>query len=288
MTGFGRASAETAAGRVSVEIRSVNNRGLDVKLRSRDLDGATEHAMLAFVRGRVRRGSLGVNVDVSAEAQGLNVEWLVGLDQAVAELSDRLGKPRPTDLGTLVAFAALAKDEVDRARGAPLTWAQLEPVAARALEKLDESRHREGDALARDLKERRLRLVHLADALEARSAGAAQRAGERLRQRLAAVIGESAVDPQRLAQEVAILADRSDVTEELVRLRAHLGHFEALLEGQAPAPDGVGRRMDFWLQEMGREFNTLASKSQDAQMSALVVDAKAELEKIREQAQNIE
>jgi uncharacterized protein (TIGR00255 family) len=140
-----------------------------------------------------------------------------------------------------------------------------------------------------DLLQRLAHLSAIAEALAAKTAGASERAAARLSTRVAALLSEAALEPQRLAQEVAYIADRADVTEELVRLRAHLAHFGALVQGNSiDASDGVGRRMDFWLQEIGREFNTLASKSQDADVSALVVDAKAELEKLREQAQNIE
>ena len=154
---------------------------------------------------------------------------------------------------------------------------------------LEESRAREGSSLREDLSKRLAHLGEIAEELGQRTAGSSQRASTKLGARVAALLGDVAIDSQRLAQEVAFIADRADVTEELVRLRAHLHHFKGLVDGTSPeSADGVGRRMDFWLQEIGREFNTLASKSQDADLSVLIVDAKAELEKIREQAQNIE
>lgn len=290
MTGFGRASAETPAGRATVELRTVNNRGLDVKLRSRDLDGATEHALLAHVRAALRRGSVAVAVEVKAAyASAFDQEWFVGLAASVDSLRRTLKIEAPLDMPALASFAALVKDDGEKTAGkARIDWAALEPVVTQALALLEQSRLREGQALAQDVESRRIRLSQIAQTLEGLTQGAAQRAGERLRARVAALLGDSALDPQRLAQELALMADRSDVTEELVRLKTHLQHFATLLQTGEGAGEGVGRRMDFWLQEIGREFNTLASKSQDAEVSALVVDAKAELEKIREQAQNIE
>ncbi len=289
MTGFGRASAESPAGRATVELRTVNNRGLDVKLRSRDLDGATEHALLAHVRAALRRGSVSVSVEVkAAHASAFDQEWFVGLASSVESLRRTLKIETPLDMPALASFAALVKDDGEKAGKARIDWGGLEPVVSQALALLEQSRLREGQALAQDLEGRRLRLSQIAQALEGLTRGAAQRAGDRLRARVAVILADSALDPQRVAQELALMADRSDVTEELVRLKTHLQHFATLLQSGEGAGEGVGRRMDFWLQEIGREFNTLASKSQDAEVSALVVDAKAELEKIREQAQNIE
>ena len=290
MTGFGRATAELPQGQVTVEVRTVNHRSLDIKLRSRDLDGATENALVASVRSALKRGSVALHVEVAPkQTAGFDQAWFVDVARAVGSLGEALGVNTKPDLSTVAAYAALMRDSQPSGSRARLIWEQLAPVVQTALKALEESRAREGRDLRTDLSQRLAHLSQIAEALAGKTTGASERAAARLASRVAALAADAALEPQRLAQEVALMADRADVTEELVRLRTHLQHFGSLVLGNnETAPDGVGRRMDFWLQEIGREFNTLASKSQDADVSALVVDAKAELEKLREQAQNIE
>jgi uncharacterized protein (TIGR00255 family) len=292
MTGFGRASADLPGGQVVIEIRTVNHRSLDIKLRSRELDGVTENALVAAVRGALKRGSVSVNLEIaSKQASAFDQGWYEEVARSVQELGDRLGIASKPDLSTIAAFAAHQRESHDRGT-TPKTrvyWDQIAQVVDRALLSLEESRTREGSSLRADVSMRLARLGEIAEELGRRTAGAAERASAKLSARVTALLGDVAIDSQRLAQEVAFIADRADVTEELVRLRTHLQHFKGLVEGTSPeSVDGVGRRMDFWLQEIGREFNTLASKSQDSDLSVLIVDAKSELEKIREQAQNIE
>jgi uncharacterized protein (TIGR00255 family) len=292
MTGFGRASADLTGGQVVVEVRTVNHRSLDIKLRSRELDGVTENALVAAIRASLKRGSVAVNVEVTSKQAGsFDQSWYEEVARSVQCLGETLGIATKPDLATIAAFAAHHRESHDRSASprTRLSWEQISSVVDRALLLLEESRAREGASLREDLTKRLAHLSEIADELGQRTAGTAQRASAKLSARVAALLADVTVDSQRLAQEVAFIADRADVTEELVRLRAHLEHFKGLIDGTSPeSADGVGRRMDFWLQEIGREFNTLASKSQDADLSVLIVDAKAELEKIREQAQNIE
>jgi len=265
---------------------------LDIKLRSRELDGVTENALVAAVRASLKRGSVAVNVEfASKQASSFDQAWFEEVARSVQALGESLGLSTKPDLATIAAFAAHQRESHDRGSSprARVSWDQLSGVVDRALSFLEESRAREGSSLREDLSKRLAHLGEIAEELGQRTAGSSQRASTKLGARVAALLGDVAIDSQRLAQEVAFIADRADVTEELVRLRAHLHHFKGLVDGTSPeSADGVGRRMDFWLQEIGREFNTLASKSQDADLSVLIVDAKAELEKIREQAQNIE
>ena len=187
-----------------------------------------------------------------------------------------------------------------------LSWPQLEPAVQEALAALLRARAQEGAALASELRQRAARLDQIAVELGEQTRGIPARAARRLQERIEAALAGSAaagaLDPGRLAQEVAVLADRLDVSEELARLEVHRKRLHELLAngGQPPAParegiareeiarEEIGRPLEFLLQELGREFNTIGSKSQDADVSALVIAGKAELEKIREQAQNIE
>jgi uncharacterized protein (TIGR00255 family) len=163
-------------------------------------------------------------------------------------------------------------------------WRALRPAVDAALAQLIETRAREGAALGLDLSGRAQKLQAIVEAIELAVKPIPARFARRLDDRLAALRDVPGFDPGRAAQEVALMAERLDVSEEMVRLRTHLDHFRALLRTEVP----VGRKLDFVIQEMGREINTVGSKAQDAAVAARVIEGKAELEKIREQAQNIE
>jgi uncharacterized protein (TIGR00255 family) len=295
MTGFGRGVAEQGGTRATVDVRTVNHRFLDLKLRGQ-LAPALEDAVSTRVRAAIERGSVSVTVHVVREG-GAGV---MRVDQAaaraahaqLAELSRSLGMSGP-DLalvlaqpGVVSAADADPRDDGDDA-------AVLAALDA-ALAQLAGMRDSEGVALARELLARLDELEGLRASIEKLAAGVPERMQKRLQQRLDRLLRDEAtdrsndaggfLDPVRLAQEVALLADRADVTEELVRLGSHLEQARALIHGSAPA----GRRLDFLVQEIGRELNTIGSKSAATEISATIVEAKAVLEKVREQVQNVE
>jgi uncharacterized protein (TIGR00255 family) len=284
MTGFGRATRESAGRRIVVEIRSVNHRALDVKLRSR-LAAACEVEIIRTVRAACKRGSIQVSVEEeSSERQApASPERVRSIHRQLVQLRDELGLEGPVDLGTVAAFLRLERES---SLGEPPDWPELEPVLKEALSALQGTRAREGQALATEIRGRSRRLRQIVSALEAEAGTLSQRAAARLQDRLRA-LAPPGVDPARLAQEVALLADRLDVTEELARLAAHLLRLEELLETPG-AVESPGRTLEFLIQELARELNTLGVKAQDVGVSALVIEGKAELEKVREQAQNIE
>jgi len=289
MTGFGRGSVDAGERRLRVEVRSVNHRGLDLKIRSSDPDAYCDAEIARAVRAAVERGAVTVQIrDETADAAGGIDEGRVRMLHDVLErLRQELEIEEPVSLTTVGAYLATA-------RGGGLAgealWEVLRPALAEALRELEAMRAREGEALAADLRTRRERLVELAGALQAGAAKLPQKFAERLRDRMGALARDVSVDPGRLAQEVALMAERLDVSEELVRLDTHLDHLGAIVagRGRGAAEKAVGRKLDFLIQEIGRELNTIASKAQDAGMAALVIDAKAELERLREQAQNVE
>jgi uncharacterized protein (TIGR00255 family) len=290
MTGFGRGSAEAGARRLIVEIRSLNGRGSEVKVRGRDGDipAAVETELVRAVRAQVARGTVGVTIrEEGIEAPGAFIDLAV-VRQAHASLETlrrELGLPQPVDLATVAAF--LAGPGARPVRRDEMTWEQLRPAAEQALREVQDTRAREGAALSTDLRQRLDRLRELAAKIEKAAFGLPTRAARKLEERLAALASSSAaLDPGRLAQEVAILAEKLDVSEELVRLRTHLDYLGELFAGNTP--EASGRKIDFLVQEVGREINTIGSKVQDAPIAVLVVESKAELEKLREQAQNIE
>jgi uncharacterized protein (TIGR00255 family) len=290
MTGFGRGTAEAGTRRLIVEIRSVNGRGSDIKVRGRDGDipAAVETETVRVVRARVARGT----VNVTIREEGLDAtEALVDLTvvrrahQVLETLRRELGLAQPVDLATVAAF--LAGPGARHLRRDEMTWDEVRPAVEQALLEMQVARAREGAALSADLRLRLNRLRDLAVQIEKGASGLPTRAARKLEERLSAVAASSTViDPGRLAQEVALLAEKLDVSEELVRLRTHLDHLGELLAGKVH--EAAGRKIDFLVQEVGREINTIGSKVQDAPIVALVVESKAELEKLREQAQNIE
>jgi uncharacterized protein (TIGR00255 family) len=322
MTGFGRAVALVDGRRIVVELRSVNHRGLDVKIRSRILAAAAEVELLRAIRTGCARGSVQVSVDEdgggTAAGEGaadLSAEHLGGLTTRLESLRVTLGLTGGIDLATLAAFIRL---ERERDRAAPvataLDWPSIRPAFDEALAGLREARRREGAALGQDLRARAAHLDQLVAQIRTRIPTTADQSLRRLTDRLSAVVAAlrqipdgGSIDSGRLAQEAALLADRLDVSEELARLGAHLDRLRTLVTPAAavmasgtnpggPASDtllgvageGIGRPLEFLLQEVGRELNTLGTKAQDVDISTLVIAGKAELEKIREQAQNIE
>ena len=284
MTGFGRASVEAADRRLRVEIRSVNHRGLDIKVRGSELDAYCEVEVARTIRASVERGAVTVHVrdESSAAAAGVDEARVRGVYQVLERLRQELEIDQPVDLATVGAFMTTAGAGV-QVEGDSL-WQVLRPAVTAALAELVSTRRREGDALAADLEAHRAQLAALASSLREATATLPDKFARRLEERLAVLNGQAGVDAGRVAQEVALAAERLDVAEELVRLDTHLGHFRELLAG----PGAVGRKLDFVIQEIGRELNTIGSKSQDAGVAALVIEAKSSLERMREQAQNVE
>ena len=286
MTGFGCGEADLEGRRLTCELRALNHRFLDVRVRMPE--DLTSHAFYVeqLARDRLSRGrfDVGVRYDEGASTPRFSAKRARAVYQALLELRDELA---PGSEVPVTALASLPQLLVDSPRATSQGIEQaLSAAFVLALSRLDEMRHREGEALGRELTERVAALRGLCDQARALSSGAAERQLGRLRERVTRLLSEAGKGPDagRLETELALIADRSDVTEELVRLTSHFEQFSSLL-GQ---PEPVGRRMEFLLQEMAREANTLGSKSQDVKLSHLVVDMKSELEKIREQVQNVE
>jgi len=273
-----------------VEVRSLNARGIDIKVRGREIDipPAVELEILAALRARLVRGAVSVTIRDEPVETGENPIDLGAARRAhgvLESLRRELGLAEPVDLGTVAAF--LAGPAAGPVRRDELTWEMVRPAVEQALQEMQIMRAREGAALSLDLAQRLNRLRRLVAEIGETASGLPTRAARKLEERLAAVVtGTAAIDPQRLAQEVALLAERLDVSEELVRLRTHLDHLGELLASSAA--EAPGRKIDFLVQEIARELNTIGAKVQDAPIATLVVESKAELEKLREQAQNIE
>jgi uncharacterized protein (TIGR00255 family) len=283
MTGFGRGVSEQARTRATVDIRAVNHRFLDLKLRGGPLAPALEDAIGSRVRAVVERGSVTVSVHLvrTVGAPRINVQAAGAAHIALSELARTLGMQGP-DLALVLAqpgVVALAEDDHEAPDASVLAATDA------ALAQLCAMRDAEGRALATDLAERLAELAKLRERIAGVARDVPQIVAKKLSERVKKLVeDEAAIDAMRVAQEVALLAERADVTEELVRLASHVEQARALVAGSASA----GRRLDFLVQELGRELNTIGSKSATSEITALVVDGKAVLEKVREQVQNVE
>jgi len=292
MTGFGAATCADASVSVTVEVRSVNHRFLQVKSRVPAELADLESEVDAAVKKRLVRGS--VNATVRVEPVGTAAE--VRVDTALvaryrtrlAELAQAAGAP--DDQLALVDWTRLPG--VLETRTATYDPKKVARVVAKAtnaaLDQLVAMRESEGVAMAKDLAKHAAALAKLVERIAARAPKAVRHLQTELRARVAQLLDRAALDPDDLAREVAALADRADVAEELARLDAHLEAFSAVVANEKQPKDGVGRRLDFLVQEIFREINTIGSKASDAKIAHLVVDAKTTSERLREQVQNVE
>lgn len=292
MTGFARVKKDVPAGELVLTIKSVNHRGLDVHLHVPPEMEPLESDLRAILKEGVARGHLQVNVALSrAGSNGdspLNRQLLDAYLRAFRAAAEILQADARPDVNTALAIpgmlASSAAAEPDECLLEAVRQAAKEAVGA-----LNEFRDREGSATAAEIRERSANIGRLVDRMQEIRAGAVPAFQKRLRERLADLLQGAAVDPQRLAQEAAVLADRSDISEELVRLRTHTAQVDKLLaEGGE-----VGKRLDFLLQEMNRESNTVLSKTGGLgelglTITDLALAAKSEIDKIREQSLNLE
>jgi uncharacterized protein (TIGR00255 family) len=290
MTGFGRGTSAQGRVRATVDIRSVNHRFLDLKLRGASLQPALEETVASKIRAIVERGALAVTVHMVRAGEGATRIDRDAAKLAHAQLRDlasELGLPQPNlDLVLSQPGVVITGDDQ---RDDTDDVAVLAAVDA-ALAQLSAMRDAEGQALARELGSRMDELTALRVSIARLAADVPERTQKKLQERLRRLLADEVndkaleLDPARLAQEVAVLADRADVSEELVRLESHIEQARALIRGKAAS----GRRLDFLVQEIGRELNTIGSKSAIAEISTAIVEAKAVLEKVREQVQNVE
>ena len=288
MTGYGRA-VETVNGReFTVELRSVNNRYLDCSVRLPRILSFGEEAVKQAVKASVSRGKVDVFITVRSEAGdevqvSLNQNVLKGYLDAMHQMVSEFGVADDISVSTVSRLPdvfVLEKPQVDEEQ----LLGDLMGVVQQALASYDAMRCTEGEALDRDLRSRGQTILELVAKVEAGNAQTVIDYRTRLENKLREVLENTAIDESRILTEAAIFADKVAVDEETVRLRSHLQQMNTMLSGGG----AVGRKLDFLLQEMNRETNTIGSKCTDVRLARIVVDIKAELEKIREQTQNIE
>ncbi len=289
MTGFGRASLESPRHRIGVEIRSVNHRFLKLAVKaSREVESLSP-AIEEAARRRVVRGAVDVVVRLERKRGGttyaLDSEALAESVSALAAAGKRLKLEGRPDLALAASLPGVFRP-VDSEDLDPKESARVLATVERALDAFTRSRNAEGKKLAAELRRRSKSIGGLVSRIAARAPRVIEEHHRKLVERVGRLLGDAAsVRPEDLAREVAVLADRTDPTEEIARLGAHLERFETLL---GKTSGDVGRELDFLVQEMFRETNTTGSKSNDVAVSHAVVAIKVEIEKLREQVQNIE
>ena len=291
MTGYGQASTEHGDARFTVELRSLNHRFADLRLRLPPELADAEREVRRKVLERVRRGRVELTVNVEPIDGGtsrprLNQPLLEEILSACKTMNDDYRIEGQPDVRAILAVSGIF-----RATAVEVEWDDEERDAfarslGSALDALDAERLREGSHLQQDLSKRFVAMSEIVEQIRERAESLPDRLRQRLVERLGNLGGEVALEPARVAQEAVLLAERSDVTEELVRLVGHIEQASGLID----RPDGkpVGKRLDFLLQEIQRETNTVNSKSADLELSRMTLELKSGVEKVREQVQNLE
>ena len=289
MTGCGEGVATEGGSSCRVELRGVNNRHFKLTLRARDTLAALEPRIEAAIRSRVRRGTVQATVDLlgtaAIPARRLDRAQLAAYLDDLADFCATHDLPLPKSVDGLLGLPGLLVDEPAESSSVDRLWPLVSQALAAALDRYDQMRRAEGEALATDMRSSCREIAQLAEGIRDRVPGAVAAHRDRLRERVARLLDDraAAVSEADVAREVALMADRTDVAEELVRLASHVAQFDRLLDEESP-----GRALDFLAQEMGREANTVASKSLDVGIAHAVVEIKTRIERLREQAQNVE
>ena len=288
MTGFGKAEGETSLGRVFTELRSINHRYCDIIIKLPKRLVPFESRIKEMIRSEVSRGRVDVSLRLDTTGEGrlqLNVDLHLA-DQyykALMTLKEKLKLKGDITLELLAGVKDLitAKEEVEDVEP---YWQEIVPILKQSLKAMDDMKRWEGELIEKDLQQRLERIHREIESIKQQFPSFLNAYWNRLHERLRSFLGSVEVDYARFQQEVAFLAERTDITEEIVRAESHLGQFDILLKSN----ESVGRKMDFLLQEIHREVNTISAKANDAEISQRTVEIKSELEKIREQVQNIE
>lgn len=288
MTGFGRSQVIDSGYQITCEVRTVNHRFLDPNIRISRRYNILEERIKEELKKFVSRGRLEISINIEKTEESvrnikLDKDLAIAYHNYLKDLADNLGiSPEISviDIFRLPEVFNLQDDEEDM----EVVWQVLKEAINNAMQSVLEMRSREGRNLAADISSRNKYILSLVEKLEERSPVVTREYVEKLKTRIQELMDHEAVDEQRILTEAAIFADKVNITEEIVRLKSHVSHLDELLE----VGEAVGRKCDFLIQEMFREINTVASKANDLEISRVVVDVKAELEKIREQLQNIE
>ncbi|GAB6271107.1 MAG: YicC family protein [Smithellaceae bacterium] len=288
MTGYGRVEALCDGRNIVVEAKSVNHRFLEIALRTPAALYPLEMEYKKKIGERFKRGRLDVSIRLEGEGAepsrvNLNLEVARNTFDVLTRLKNELNLQEPVSLQNLIGFRDIFSPPAETQLDAGVLNA-VENTLHEALSMLVHMRQDEGIALFSDMQMRLRAIQDIMEAIRLRAPQVVLEYQKRLAERTKDLMAGLEIDAARLAQEVAIMADRCDITEEIVRMQSHISQFEALLQSE----EAEGRKIDFLLQEMNREINTIGSKSSDVDIARQVIEVKSELGKLREQAQNIE
>ncbi len=290
MTGFGEGQSESDTIAVTVEIRSINNRHLKISFRTSDGYQSLESRVESLLRENLNRGTVQLSVRIERLAKDseymLDSDVLVSYQEQLAKLQSDASNKTPIEISALLGLPGVVKPPSSQNADPEADWPTIKKAIEAAVAKLAKMRKSEGEALAKDLSSNCQLIAKELASVEARAPKVAEEYRLRLHDRVGQALEkfDVSLEANDIIREVALFVDRSDISEEIVRLRHHIEQFESTLaEGE-----NTGRKLEFIAQEMGRETNTIGSKASDTQISAHVVEIKAALERVREQVQNVE
>jgi len=288
MTGYGGAKGTSGKLEISIEVKSVNNRYLDCSIKLPRVFNSLEETFKSIVQGAISRGKVDVYISIDSSGSDdieikINLPLVQAYVKALREIADECeisSDIRVTDLTRFPDILQAEKRELDTA----VLSDDISSVLKAALSDFNDMRKREGEKLSRDLSARLDEIERLTAIAEELSPKSVEEFRLKLETRMSEILQSANIDEARILTEAALFADRVSINEETVRLRSHISQLRLMIESDEP----VGRKIDFLVQEFNREANTIGSKGNDTEMSKVIVDLKAEIEKIREQAQNIE
>lgn len=290
MTGYGQARVRDSRDAIEVEVRSVNHRYLKVHTHMPERFAMRESDVEEAVRGAVKRGTVDIDVRVRSKlddkAEPFDAELLKSYHKRLTKVQKDLGVQSPVSMDALLALPGVVRGPDAARNGEDKTWPKVAKALAQALEDLDASRTREGDRLKKPLRAILKEIARLLGEVRELAPTVVEQHRDRLKERIARLLAgtDAPVPPADLGREVALFADRCDISEEIARQESHVQEFDKALG----ADGDVGRRLDFIAQEMLREANTMGAKANDSRLTARIISMKAEIEKIKEQIQNIE
>ncbi|MBN2294345.1 MAG: YicC family protein [Pirellulales bacterium] len=290
MTGFGETHVQQDGLSAQAEVRSINSRYLKVTVRCGEGYAALEPRIESMLRDKLRRGTISVNIRVtrtkSCEDYQIDTELLDRYHQSFRKWQENRGLDTESRLDNLLLLPGVINEELASASDLEADWPVIEKALLGAVENLTRMRSDEGRAMEADLKKNCLAAAEALDAIETRAPLVVESYRQRLHDRLTKILTEHKIElePSDIIKEVGLFAERSDISEEVVRLRCHFEQFFSIME----LPESSGRKLDFITQEMFRETNTIGSKANDVEIARNVIEIKANIERLREMIQNIE
>jgi len=286
MTGHGKSEVETKYGKLVVETRSENHRFLDIKFQLPDSTLSIENQLSETVKNLILRGKIRVTVSLESpknNSSSINLELAKKTKKNIDLLKKELGIKEETRLEHFLMIREIFAGDTKQSLSKEVI-AVIDKTVSESIKKLDQSRSSEGRKLGKDIRQRLKTIEKLTVTIKSKRKDFIKNTSIKLQERIEKLLEDTKIDEERLYQETAYLAERSDITEELVRLKAHISKFRETCGKNG----SIGKELDFLLQEMNREAGTISAKSKDAEISHCIIDLRSEMEKIREQVQNIE